>query len=231
MPAATTAQAVGWLLLFLPGFTAMAVAAHLGWPATNRTQLHWLAYALVLSLTLEVVARWTADPLLGSWVSPDQHPFRRAGVLLGLAIAAGTAIGWLQSAPWFNRLWWRLFKQRSQPTVWTSFFRDPTHGGWARVELKDGKALVGYVDQYSIDSGLAARELILIQSGVEINTGWIPIDNAAIWLDASQIANIVLVSDPANLAPISATMSKWSTSSSTAPVTATTPKKRPWWRG
>jgi UPF0716 family protein affecting phage T7 exclusion len=39
MPPLSQPQVIGWLLLFIPGFVSLTVAAWLGWAATRRTQL------------------------------------------------------------------------------------------------------------------------------------------------------------------------------------------------
>lgn len=149
MPPITEPQVVGWLLLFIPGFLGLVVAAYFGSAATRRSQLHWIAYALLFSLLLEVVARWVADPIFGDFFSPIQHPVRRAGLLLLLGVAGGLPLGLLYNWDWLSTQRYHLFGEDSEARVWTAFFRNPDAKDWVRVELIDGRAFIAHVHLFS----------------------------------------------------------------------------------
>jgi hypothetical protein len=201
MPPTTEAEAIGWLLFFLPGFVLLAVAAYIGWPATSRSQTHWIAYSLLLSLALTLLVRVVLDPWTSGALDAQHHPAARAVALLMLGFGGGITLGWLQTAKWFNRLWWWLFREKAQPTVWTSFFRDPSHGMWARIQMADGRTLVGHVDQYSVDAGRAARELVMTDVRLEARGGWIPIPGAVL-LDSGRVDSVVLVTSGGELSDV-----------------------------
>src|SRR5438046_526675 len=109
MPPITQPEVIGWLLLFIPGFLGLVVAAYFGSAATRRSQLHWIAYSLLFSLVLEFVARWVADPIFGDFFSGTQHPVRRAGLLLLLGVVGGLVLGLLQNWDWLATRRYQLF--------------------------------------------------------------------------------------------------------------------------
>lgn len=205
MPPITQPEVVGWLLLFIPGFLGLVVAAYFGSAATRRSQLHWIAYALLFSLVLEIVARWTADPLFGDLFSPTQHPIRRAALLLFLGIVGGAILGGLQNWPWLSTRRYRLFGEDAEARVWTAFFRNPDAQDWVRVEMIDGRAFVAHVHLFSTDPGDPPRELVLSHLHLEKDRGWVEVPGA-MYVDSGQIRSVIRVEDPNQLPQITATL-------------------------
>jgi hypothetical protein len=155
-------------------------------------------------------------------LDPQRHALARATALLSFGIIGGILLGWAQSANWFNRVWWRLFRERGQPTVWTSFFRDPGRGTWGRIELVDGRVFVGHVDQYSIDAGQAAREILLTEVQLEERGGWIPLPGEVL-VDAAKIASVILTNTGEELSLVTDAFYEASGKPSVKPAKAATP--------
>jgi hypothetical protein len=107
MPPTSEPELVGWLLLFIPGLVALEVAGFYGRPTTQRGTLQWIVYGVLISLALEVVIRIVLDPFLRPWIGPLNHPVRRSGILVVMAVGTGIAIGWLQRRTdrWQQRSW------------------------------------------------------------------------------------------------------------------------------
>jgi hypothetical protein len=195
LPPLTQPQIVGWLLLFVPGFVALSVMSWLGWPATRRSQLHWLAYALLISLGCELLLRWSLDHVLPGWADPVSHPVRRALALLAVAFVFGCAIGLLQAHWRFNRWVWWLLRESAMPTVWLAYFRNPSTAEYVRVETTNGMTMVAHVDSYSVDPGDPNQELILTDVAVKVGSGWDTLPGP-VYLSARQVAMVVSGHDP-----------------------------------
>jgi hypothetical protein len=186
---------VGWLLLFIPGFVALSLMSWVGWPATRRSQLHWLAYALLISLGCELLVRTSLDRLEPGWADSVTHPVRRAVVLLSLSILIGFALGLLQHHWRFNRWIWSLLKESAMPTVWLAYFRNPATALWVRVETANGMTMVAHVDAYSTDPGDANQELILTDVAVKNDGEWDMLPGP-VYLNGRQVALVVAGDDP-----------------------------------
>jgi hypothetical protein len=195
LPPLTQPAVVGWLLLFVPGFVALSVMAWLGWAATRRSQLHWLAYSLLISLACEFLVRESVDRLLPAWADPVLHPVRRAFVLLLVGVLIGLAVGLLQHNWRFNRLVWRALRESTMPTVWLAYFRNPDTANWVRVETSDGNTMVAHVDSYSSDPGDANQELILTNVALKTDHGWESLPGP-VYMNGKQVALAFADNDP-----------------------------------
>ncbi len=186
---------MGWLLLFVPGFVALAVMSWLGWSATRRSQLHWLAYSLLISLTCELLVRESVDRILPGWADPALHPVHRGLALLLLGGLIGFAVGMLQYNWRFNRLVWWLLRESAMPTVWLAYFRNPATASWLRVETADGKTMVAHVDVFTIDPSDANQELILTDMALKTDHGWETLPGP-VYMNGKQIALAFADKDP-----------------------------------
>jgi hypothetical protein len=210
MPPNTEPQVVGMLLLFVPGFVALAVAGYIGWPTTRRGDLKWVVYAVIVSLALEVAVRLTIDRVWASSIDPNAHPARRAAVLLLYGLVFGGAVGWLQrwldevrrtvesEDPnpgggglwyWPTRLAMWVLGTQTESRVWTAFFR---YKGYMRLELLDGRVLVAWVQYFSTDPGDSPRELFLSGLRVVRNESWTKLPGS-MYLDSSQLRSAIRV--------------------------------------
>lgn len=201
MPPVTEPQVVGWLLLFIPGFVFLAVLAYFGPSARGRSQLAWIAYSILLSLLIEIVARLTVDHIAGSQLDPVSHPVRRAAVLLALGSVGALLFAWIANRNLLYTLRWRLLGESVEPRVWTAFFRNPDAQDYVRVELTDGRAFVGHVDMFSVDVNDPPRELVLTDLRLEKDGDWVRFPGA-IYIDSSQIRMVARVASPNDLVAV-----------------------------
>jgi hypothetical protein len=150
-------EALGILLLLLPGFMCAYISQHLA-VRRERTELDKVVEALIFSFLLYLATL----PFFGytlpvSWHSATDGSYQItlhyshllalvvASVVLGVLYAANINHDWLLT---FLR-WCRITERTARISVWNDVFQ--TIGGFVQVNLKDGRRLIGWVRDYSDD--------------------------------------------------------------------------------
>lgn len=151
-------EALGILLLLLPGFTCAYICQHLAM-RRERTELDKVVEALIFSFVL-YLATW---PFFGYTLPVSWHPATDgsyliyphyshlltlliASIVLGVLYAANINHDWLLTL--FR--WCNITERTARVSVWTDIFQ--TIGGFVQIRLKDGRRLIGWVRDYSDDA-------------------------------------------------------------------------------
>jgi hypothetical protein len=180
-------EALGILLLLLPGFTCAYICQHLSVRRT-RSELDKVVEALLFSFLL-YLGTW---PFFGyslpvSWhVGPDGayqiYPHYSqllvlliASIVLGILYAANINHNWLLT---FLR-WCGVTERTARISVWTDIFQTLT--GFVQIKLKDGRLVMGWLRDYSDDP--EDRAVFLEQAAWVLEGGKLePIDGPGILL-------------------------------------------------
>ena len=151
-------EALGILLILLPGFTCAYISQHLA-VRRERTELDKVIEALIFSFVLYLATL----PFFGytlpvSWHSGTNGTYqivlhyRQLFVLLIASIALGILYGANINRDWLLTLfrWCRITERTARSSIWNDTFQEI--GGFVQVGFKDGKRLIGWVRYYSDDS-------------------------------------------------------------------------------
>jgi len=151
-------EALGILLLLLPGFTCAYISQHLA-VRREQTELDKVVEALIFSFVLYLATL----PFFGytlpvSWrlaVDGSYQITPHYSHLLTL-LASSVAIGILYAAN-INRDWLLTIlrlcgvtERTARSSIWNDIFQEV--GGFVQVGFKDGKRLIGWVRYYSDDT-------------------------------------------------------------------------------
>ena len=157
MPGST--EALGVLLLLLPGFSCAYLVQHLA-VRPKQTELDKVIEALLLSLVLYLIA----SPFFGyslplSWkkISPDgieQYAFQLNWPYWAVLAALAFAIGILHSSnlnhDWLLRLLrrFRITHRTARSSIWNDAFQDISTS-FVLVQLSGDRTIIGYLRYYS----------------------------------------------------------------------------------
>jgi hypothetical protein len=151
-------EALGILLLLLPGFLCAYIAQRLA-ARRDRTELDKVVQALIFSFVL-YMATW---PLFGytlplTWTMQSEGSLQISvhyahlavlfllSVLLGIAYAANINYDWLLTL--FRKL--HITERTARSSIWNDTFLSA--GGFVQVDMKDGRRVTGWVRDYSDDA-------------------------------------------------------------------------------
>jgi hypothetical protein len=151
-------EALGILLLLLPGLTCAYIAQHLA-VRREQTELDKVVEALIFSFllylatlpffgyTLPVSWRVATD---GSYqITPHYAHLLTlliSSVVIGVLYAANINRDWLLTL----LRWCGLTERTARSSIWNDIFQEI--GGFVQVGFKDGKRLIGWVRYYSDDA-------------------------------------------------------------------------------
>lgn len=159
MPASI--EALGILLLLLPGFSCAFIVQRIAVRAT-QTELDKVIEALLLSFVLYLITL----PFFGyslpvSWTSAREGDFANYAIRFHwthlLALGVGAAVLALLYGANINRDWllsllrkWNLTERTARSSIWSDTFQDIKQS-YVNVGLEDGRSVLGYLRYYSDD--------------------------------------------------------------------------------
>ena len=150
-------EALGILLVLLPGFTCAYIAQYLA-VRIDQSELDKAVEALLFSFVLYLATlpffgyslpvSWAMDP------DSEYHIYVHYKLLVTLFVAS-VALGILYAAN-INHDWalgllrkLKVTERTSRKSIWHDVFQET--GGWVQVSMKDGKKALGWVRYYSDD--------------------------------------------------------------------------------
>jgi len=172
-------EALGILLLLLPGFLCAYIAQRLA-ARRDRTELDKVIQALIFSFVLYMVS-W---PFFGytlpiAWKMQSDGSFRISvhyphlvvlfllSVLFGIAYAVNINYDW--SLTLLRKL--SITERTARSSIWNDTFLSA--GGFVQVDMKDGRRVTGWVRDYSDDAAdcsiFLEEAAWILENGSEIN--------------------------------------------------------------
>jgi hypothetical protein len=155
----TTTEALGVLLLLLPGFSCAYIVQRLA-VRPKQTELDKVIEALLFSLFLYLIT----SPFFGyslplgwkkiSSFGVEQYSFQLNWTYLAVLAVIALATGIMYSAnlnqDWFLRLLrkWRITQRTARNSIWIDAFQD-IPSSFVLVQLSGDRAVIGYLRYYS----------------------------------------------------------------------------------
>lgn len=154
-----TTEAVGVLLLLLPGFSSTYLVQRLS-VRPKQTELDKVIEALLFSLVLYLVASpFSSYSFPLSWQEQitegiEQHTIHLNWTYLAILAASAFALGILYSAS-LNRDWplrllrkWGITQRTARNSIWIDAFQDIS-SSFVLVQLSRDRSIIGYLRYYS----------------------------------------------------------------------------------